>query len=90
MAQLGVERANDERNLPVVTIDVPRKSLDALDGLEPGQAVRVVLEGTVQEVSRKEPDVSYPGFSGMLRVEVKRITARSVDNVFAELVEDDE
>lgn len=89
MPQLGVETPADERNLPVVTIDVPRKSLDALDGLEPGQAVRVVLEGTVQEVSRKEPDVSFPGYSGLLRVEVKRITARNIDNAFVELAEDD-
>lgn len=89
MPQMGVPTPADERNLPVVTIDVPRKSLDAIDGLEPGQAVRVVLEGTVQEISRKEPDTSYPGYSGMLRVEVKRITARSMDNVFEELAEDD-
>ena len=81
--------AQDERNLPIVTIDIRRKDLSALDGLEPGDAVRVILEGKVVEVSQREPDMSYPGYSGMLRVEVKSANARKVDNAFAELVDED-
>jgi hypothetical protein len=82
-------KPNDERNLPTVFIDVPKKNIDALDGLEPGNAVRVILEGTVVEVSQRKIDVEGGGFSGTLKVEVKRVAARKVDNSFSELMDDD-
>lgn len=83
-------KPNDERNLPCVYIDVPKKNLEAIEGLEPGNAVRVILEGTVKAVSQRKVDIEGGGFSGTLEVEVKRVSARKVDNSFSELMEDDD
>jgi hypothetical protein len=86
---LDMRRPDTEQNLPLVTIDIPSKALAELDGLKPKDVVKVVLEGTVVEVSRREPDLSTPGFAGMLRLEVRRVTTRKIDDSFAELADDD-
>lgn len=78
-----------EKNLPLVSIDVPQKAVDELKGLQPGDPVRIVLTGTVAEVSTKEPDLSIPGFSGLLRVEVKTTKVVKQGNAFTEMAEDD-
>jgi len=83
------ERPVDERSLPSVTIDVPTKNVDEIEGLEPGDSVRVVLEGTVSEVSLRDAAAGFSGFSGTLRLEVRRMTSRKVDNAFSELMDDE-
>lgn len=83
-------KPNTEQNLPMVTVDVARKNVDELKGLKPGDAVKVVLTGKVVEVSLREPDVSYPGFSGMLRIEVKSTLVVDQNNSFSALMEEDE
>lgn len=86
---MEARRPNTEQNLPLVSIDIPRKTVGELEKLEPGNAVRVVLLGTVIEVSRKEPDISFPGFSGLLKVEVQSTKIARQDDTFLGLSEED-
>lgn len=84
------EAPRSNQNPPQATIDVSEKHVEELNDLEPGDAVRVVLEGKVVEVSQREPNADIPGFSGMLRLEFRRLRVGKQDNSFAELLEDDD
>ena len=84
------EPIDPSKNPPIVTIDVPKKSMDALNGLEPKKGVKVVIEGEVIEVTRRDENEGFIGFPGTLRVEVKSISTMLRDNSFAELSEEDD
>jgi preprotein translocase subunit YajC len=83
-------RPDTDQNRPVVTVDVLRKDAKKLDGLKPGDTVKVTLIGNVVEVARRDPEIALIPRSGTLSVEATRVMITKQRNAFSDLAEDDE
>ena len=87
---IATEPKDPGKNPPMVLLDVRKQDAKTLRGLKPGDAVRVVLFGTVKEINERTADVGYPqGFAGSLSLELSKTTVAK-RSAFSDLFDDDD
>lgn len=92
MADTVTAAPSPEKNPPRIDIELKQRETKGLDGLKPGDKVRVTIEGTITEINLREPySESSEKYVGRLTMESKStVVKEDVTGTMADLsVEDD-
>ena len=91
MAMIDAAPATPELNPRRATVDLAAPDLKQVAKLKPGTPVRVVLRGTVKEVSQSEGEGDDKKNYGMLRLDLTKLSVSEVSGAaIDELLDEDD
>jgi hypothetical protein len=82
-----IEEFGANRNPPTVYIEIPKRFMKEIEGLDVNDSVTITLRGRLKSISKS---AGRGGKTGSISVQVMRMAVRDAGGAFEQLADEDE